>query len=51
LSILDPKTATKERGGKKFVLPFFVGTKITKLKIILILNWWRKKCGPIFKEL
>ncbi len=39
-----PKIATKERGEKKIVvLPFFVATKITKLKIILILNWLRKK--------
>jgi hypothetical protein len=38
--IPDPKTATKERGEKNFVvLPFFVATKITKLKIILILSW------------
>jgi hypothetical protein len=37
--IPDPKTATKERDEKKFVvLPFSVATKIT-LKIILILNW------------
>jgi hypothetical protein len=38
----DPgsKTETKKRGEKKIVvLPFFVATKITKFKIILILNW------------
>jgi hypothetical protein len=30
--IPDPKTATKERGGKKFVvLPFNVDTNFTKL--------------------
>jgi hypothetical protein len=30
----------QKRGVKEFVvLPFFVATKITKLKIILILNW------------
>jgi hypothetical protein len=30
--------------GKKFVaLPFFVATSITKLKIILFLNWNRQK--------
>jgi hypothetical protein len=35
--IPNPKTATKERDEKKFVvLPFFVATKITKLQIILI---------------
>jgi hypothetical protein len=34
--IPDPKTATKERGEKKFVVkPFFVATNFTKLKIIL----------------
>jgi hypothetical protein len=37
--IPDPKTATKERGEKKFVVvPFLEATKITKLKTILILN-------------
>jgi hypothetical protein len=35
--ISDPKTATKERGEKKFVvIPFYVATNYTKLKIILI---------------
>jgi hypothetical protein len=34
--IPDPKTATKERGEKKFVvIPVFVATNFTKLKIIL----------------
>jgi hypothetical protein len=34
--IPDPKTATKERGEKKFVVnPLFVATNFTKLKIIL----------------
>jgi hypothetical protein len=37
--IPDPKTATKERGEKKFVfIPFFVATNFTKLKIILFLK-------------
>jgi hypothetical protein len=37
--IPDPKTATKERGEKKFVvLPFYVATNFTKLKIILVLK-------------
>jgi hypothetical protein len=32
--IPDPKTATKERGEKKFVvIHFFVATNFTKLKI------------------
>jgi hypothetical protein len=48
--IPDPKMATKERGEKK-CCTFFVATKITKLKIILILNWRRKIFGPFFKEL
>jgi hypothetical protein len=42
--------ATKESGEKKFCPTFFVATKITKLKIISILNWCRHKFGPIFKE-
>jgi hypothetical protein len=43
LSIPDPKTATKERNEKKICCStFFVATKITKLKSILILNWWKK---------
>jgi hypothetical protein len=50
--IPDPKTAIKERGEKKFVvIPFYVATNFTKLKIILVLKCWRKKFGPIFKEL
>jgi hypothetical protein len=33
--IQNPKTATKERGEKKFVvIPFFVATNFTKLQII-----------------
>jgi hypothetical protein len=41
--IRDPKTATKERGEKKFVvIPFFVATNFTKLIIILVLKWGRK---------
>ncbi len=50
--IPDPKTATKERGEKKFVVnPFFVATNFIKLKIILLFKCWRKKLGPVFKEL
>jgi hypothetical protein len=34
-----PKTATKERSEKKFVvIPFNVATNFTKLKIILVLK-------------
>ncbi len=36
--IPDPKTGTKERGEKKFVLTFFVATNFTKLQIILVLK-------------
>jgi hypothetical protein len=37
--IPDPKTATKEKGEKKFVvIPFFVATNFTKLKMILFLK-------------
>jgi hypothetical protein len=50
--ISDPKTATKERGEKKFdVIPFYVATNFTKLYINLVLKCRRKKFGPIFKEL
>jgi hypothetical protein len=34
----DPKTSTKERGEKTFVVPFLVTTNFTKLKIILFLK-------------
>jgi hypothetical protein len=38
--IPDPKTATKERGEKKFVvITFYVATNFTKLQIILVLKW------------
>jgi hypothetical protein len=34
-----PKTATKERGEKKFVvIPFYVATNFPKLNIILVLK-------------
>jgi hypothetical protein len=37
--IPNPKTATKERGEKKFVvILFYVATNFTKLKIILVLK-------------
>ncbi len=50
--IPDPKTGTKERGEKKFVvITFYVSANFTKLHIILVLMCWRKKFGPIFKEL
>jgi hypothetical protein len=37
--IPDPKTATKERDEKKFVvITFYVATNFTKLQIISVLN-------------
>jgi hypothetical protein len=37
--IPDPKTATKERGEKKFgVIPFYVATNLKKSNIILVLK-------------
>jgi hypothetical protein len=37
--ISDPKTATKERGEKTFVvIPLLVATYFTKLKIMLVLK-------------
>jgi hypothetical protein len=37
--IPDPKTATKERGEKKFVvITFYAATNFTKLQIILVLK-------------
>jgi hypothetical protein len=37
--IPDPKTATKERGENKcVVVPFYVATNFTKLKIIVVLK-------------
>jgi hypothetical protein len=37
--IPDPKTATKERGEKKFfVIPFYLASNVTKLNIILVLK-------------
>ncbi len=41
----------QKRGMKKLdVIPFFVATNFTKLKIILFLKCWRKKLRSIFKE-
>jgi hypothetical protein len=38
--IPDPKTATKEKGEKKFVvITFYVATNFRKLQIILVLKW------------
>ncbi len=46
------KISNKREGWKKLVvIPFFVATNFTKLSIILFLKCWRKKFGPIFKEL
>jgi hypothetical protein len=47
----DSKTATKERGEKKFVVkPFFVATNFTKLKIILFLML-KKKIWASFQRI
>jgi hypothetical protein len=47
----DPKTATKERSEKKFVvITCFVATNFTKLNIILFWKCLRKEFGPVFKE-
>jgi hypothetical protein len=48
LSISDPKTGTK-KGGKVVVLPVFVSTNITKLKIIFLTG--KEKIEPIHREL
>jgi hypothetical protein len=49
---LGSKNSNKREGWKKFVVkPFFVAKNFTKLKIILFFKWWRKKFGPVFKEL
>jgi hypothetical protein len=49
--IPDPKTATKERGEKKFVvISCFVATNFTKLQIISFFNA-EQKMWPIFKKL
>ncbi len=50
--IPDPKTATKERGEKKcVVITFYVATNFTKLQIILVLKWWRKKIWANFQRI
>jgi hypothetical protein len=49
--IPDLKTATKERGKKKFVvLTFYVATNFTKLKIILVLKAEEKNLGQFSKN-
>ncbi len=49
---LESKNSNKREEWKKFVvILFFVAINFTKLCIILFLKWWRKKFGPIFKEL
>jgi hypothetical protein len=50
--IPDPKTATKDRGEKKFfVKPYFVATKFHKTQYYFIFDMLKKKFGPIFQEL
>ncbi len=45
------KQQQKRGVQKNCVIPFYVATNFSKLKIILVLKCWRKKFGPIFKEL
>ena len=46
------QNSNKREGWKKLVvITFNVATNFTKLQIISVLNCWRKKFGPIFKEL
>ncbi len=46
----ESQNSNKREGWKKnFVIPFYVATNLTKLKIILVLKWWsgiRKKSIP-----
>ncbi len=54
LPIPDPgsKNSNKREGWKKICSQtFYVATNFTKLKIIFVLKCWKKKFGPIFKEL
>jgi hypothetical protein len=44
-------TNKKERGEQKnFSLPFFVATNITKFKILLFFNWWKKNVDQFTKN-
>ena len=46
------QNSSKREGWKKLVvITFYVATNFTKLQIISVFNCWRKKFGPIFKEL
>jgi hypothetical protein len=50
--IPDPKTATKERGEKKFSChPFFYSNNFNKVVNYFMFEMLKKKFGPIFKEL
>jgi hypothetical protein len=47
----DPKTATKERGEKKFVvLTFYAATNLTKLQIIFSFGAEEKNLGQFSKN-
>jgi hypothetical protein len=49
--IPDPKSATKERSGKKICChTFFVATNFTKLKIILIFEMLKEKSWANFQK-
>jgi hypothetical protein len=50
--IPDPKTATKERGEKKFVvITFYVVINFTKLQIILVFEVLKKKIWANFQRI
>jgi hypothetical protein len=49
--IPDPKTATKERGKKKFCHSFLCSHKFHKIENFFSFEVLRKKFGTIFKEL
>ncbi len=49
--IPDPKTATKERGEKNLVKPFYVATNFTKLNIIFSFEVLKKKIWANFQRI
>jgi hypothetical protein len=53
LPIPDPGSKNRKKEGQKKIWYhiFFVVANLTKLNIILFLKCWRKKFGPIFREL
>jgi hypothetical protein len=47
----DPKTATKEKGGNKFVVLPFCNQKYHETKNYFIFEQVKKNFGPIYKKL